>query len=57
MLSKIKKTEIMSRIFTDNTDIKLEIRYKKKTGNFRNMWSLTTHYRINTTAQRNPKRN
>ena len=39
-LSKLKKTEIISRIFSDHKGMKLEITYKKKTGKFTNMWRL-----------------
>ena len=36
-LNKLKKTEIISGIFSDHMGMKLEINYKKKTGKFTNM--------------------
>ena len=38
--SKLKKIEIISRIFSDYNGMKLEINYRKKTGKFTNMWRL-----------------
>uniref|UniRef100_A0A8C4KZ24 exodeoxyribonuclease III n=1 Tax=Equus asinus asinus TaxID=83772 RepID=A0A8C4KZ24_EQUAS len=39
-LSKFKKTEIISSIFSDHNTMKLEISYKKKAGKATNMWRL-----------------
>ena len=38
--NKLKKTEIISRIFSDYNGMKLEINYKKKTGKFKHIWRL-----------------
>ena len=38
-LGKFKKTEIVSRIFSDHSAMRLDINYKK-TGKFTNMWRL-----------------
>ena len=35
-LSKIKKTEIISGIFSDHNTMRLEVNYKKKTVRYRN---------------------
>ena len=35
--NKLKKIEIISRIFSDYSGMKLEINYKKKTGKFTNV--------------------
>ena len=35
--NKLKKIEIISRIFSDYNGMKLEINYKKKTGKFTNV--------------------
>ena len=39
-LCKFKKTEIISSIFSDHNAMKLEINYKKKTGQVTKMWRL-----------------
>ena len=39
-LNKFKKIEIISSIFFNHNDMKLEINYKKKTEKFTNMWRL-----------------
>ena len=39
-LDTFKKTEITSSIFSDHNSMKLEIKYKKKTGKNTNMWRL-----------------
>ena len=36
-LNKFKKTEIISSIFSDHSNMKLEINYKKKIGKFTNL--------------------
>ena len=33
-----QKTEIISSIFSDHNDMKLEVNNRKKTGKFTNMW-------------------
>lgn len=40
ILNKFKKTEIIASIFTNNSGMKLEIKYKKKIGNNTNTWRL-----------------
>ena len=37
-LRKFRKVKIISNIFSDHNDAKLELNYKRKTGNFTNMW-------------------
>ena len=39
-LSKFKKTEIISSIFSDHNTMRLEIKYKKKTAKNTNMWMI-----------------
>ena len=39
-LKKVKKTEILSSIFSDRNGMKQEINYKKKTGRILEMWRL-----------------
>lgn len=39
-LTKFKNTEIVSTIFSNHNDKKLEINYKYKTGKFTNIWTL-----------------
>ena len=39
-LSKFKKIEIISSIFSDHTGMRLEINYKKKTAKNKNTWRL-----------------
>ena len=39
---KSKTIEIISSIFSNNSGVKLEINYKKKTGKFTNMWRLNS---------------
>ena len=39
-LSKFKKTEIISSIFSDDNAIRLDISYKKKTVRNKNTWRL-----------------
>lgn len=39
-LTKFKNTEIVSTIFSNHNDMKLEINYKYKTGKFTNIWTL-----------------
>ena len=39
-LSKFKKTEIVSSVFSDHNAIRLEINYKKKTVRNTNTWRL-----------------
>ena len=39
-LSKFKKTEIISSIFSDHNTMRLKINYKKKTAKNTNMWRL-----------------
>ena len=39
-LKKVKKTEILSSIFSDHNGMKQEINYKKKTGRILEMWRL-----------------
>ena len=39
-LSKFKKTEIISSIFSDNNTIRLDINYRKKSVKNRNSWRL-----------------
>ena len=41
-LSKFKKTEIVSSVFSDHNAIRLEINYKKKTVRNTNTWRLNT---------------
>ena len=41
-LSKFKKTEIVSSIFSDHDAMRLDINYKKKTVRNTNTWKLTT---------------
>ena len=41
-LNKFKRIEIISSIFSDHNDMKLEINYMKKTGKFTNMWRLNS---------------
>ena len=36
--NEFKKVEIVSGIFPNSNDVKLEINYKKRTGKFTNMW-------------------
>ena len=38
--NKLKKIEIISSIFSNHNDMKLEINYKKKAGKVTNMWRL-----------------
>ena len=38
------KTEIISSIFSDHNNMKLETNYKKKTGKFTNIWRLNKHH-------------
>jgi len=40
-LNKVKRVEIISSILSDNTSMKLEINYTKKSGKFTNMWKLS----------------
>ena len=40
-LSKFKKTEIISSIFSDHNTMRLDINYKKKTAKNTNKWRLT----------------
>ena len=46
-LSKFRETEIISSIFFDHSGMKLEIKYKKKTGKIINMWRLNNILRNN----------
>ena len=39
-LSKFKKIEIVSSIFSNHSGMKLEINYEKKTGRITDMWRL-----------------
>ena len=39
-LNEFKKTEIISHIFSNHNTMKLEINYKKKTGENINTWRL-----------------
>ena len=39
-LNKLKKTKIVSSIFSDHNGMKLEMTYKKKNRKFTNMWTL-----------------
>ena len=39
-LSKFKKTEIISSIFSSHNSMRLEINYKKKTSKPTNVWSV-----------------
>ena len=41
-LSKFKKTEIISSIFSDHNTMRLKINYKKKTAKNTNMWRLNS---------------
>ena len=41
-LSKFKKAEIMSRVFSENNSMRLEVKYKKKTIKNINTWSLNS---------------
>ena len=43
-LSKFKKIEIVSRVFSDHNAMRLEINYKKKTVRNTNMWRLTNTF-------------
>ena len=43
-LSKFKKTEIVSIIFSDNNSIRLDINYKKKTVRNTNTWRLNNTF-------------
>ena len=43
-LSKFKKIEIISRVFSDHNAMRLEINYKKKTVRNTNMWRLTNTF-------------
>ena len=42
ILGKFKKTEIISRIFSDHNPMRLEINYKKKTKKNTKMWRLNS---------------
>ena len=39
-INKFKKTEIISSIFSNHNGMKLEIKYKKITAKFTNIWKL-----------------
>jgi len=41
-LSKFKKAETMSRVFSENNSMRLEVKYKKKTIKNINTWSLNS---------------
>ena len=43
-LSKFKKTEIVSSVFSDHNAIRLEINYKKKTVRNTNTWRLNNTF-------------
>ena len=43
-LSKFKKIEIISSIFSDNNDMRLDINYKKKTVRTTNIWRLNNTF-------------
>ena len=43
-LNKIKRIEIISRMFSDHNGMKLEINYRKKNGKSKNMWRLKMSY-------------
>ena len=43
-LSKFKKTEIVSIIFSDNNAIRLDINYKKKNVRNINIWRLSNMF-------------
>ena len=43
-LSKFKKTEIVSSIFSDHNAIRIDINYKKKTVRNTNMWRLNNTF-------------
>ena len=45
-LSKFKKTEILSSIFSDHNTTTLDINDKKKTVRNTNTWRLTIHFKI-----------
>ena len=48
-LSKFKKIEIVSRIFSDHKAMKLDINYKKKTVRSTNTWRLNNMF-LNTSC-------
>jgi len=41
-LSKFKKAETMSRVFSENNSMRLEVKYKEKTIKNINTWSLNS---------------
>ena len=45
-LSKFKKIEIVSSIFSDHNVMRLGFNYKKKTVRNTNTWRLTIHFKI-----------
>ena len=50
-----KKTEIISRLFSKHNGVKLEINYKKRTGNFTNMWRLNNMFLNNEGSKKKSK--
>ena len=46
-LSKLKKMEIISSMFSNHSNMKLEIYYKYKTGKIANIWRLSNMLRNN----------
>ena len=55
ILNKFKRMEISSRIFSDHSDIKLEVNCKKKAGKITNMWKLNNMLLNNCLVNKKPK--
>ena len=55
-LSKFKKTEIVSSVFSDHNAIRLEINYKKKTVRNTNTWRLNNTFPNNQQVTKELKR-
>ena len=55
-LSKFKKTEIISSIFSDHSTMRLDINYKKKTVRNINIWKLNNTFINNQQATEEIKR-
>ena len=56
-LSKFKKTEIVSSVFSDHNAIRLEINYKKKTVRNTNTWRLNNMFLNNQQVTEEIKKN
>ena len=55
-LSKFKKIEIISSIFSDHNDVRLDINYKKRTVRNTNIWRLSNTFLNNQQVTKEIKR-